>query len=284
MSIMEGNSDDGTFQILKMLRPQLEAMGATYFFNTSDIDSSYGERIDKLASLRNEALEPLTNSPNSFDPDPIVIFLNDVAICLEDILELLYQRKYQDADMVCAMDWTYLGDNPTFYDIWIARGMTGETFFEIPKDGSWDFAWDLFWNDQESKAHLLTYQPFQVFSCWNGASVFKAQPLFDAKVRFRSSPAGSCFQGEPTLFAVDFWDAGFGKIAVIPSVNLEYSNEAGERIKKLKGYTSKWVAVDDGAHTDLKIEWEKEPPLLIKCIPNGYDTQTWVHWDDSITP
>jgi alpha-1,3-mannosyltransferase len=34
------------------------------------------------------------------------------------------------------MDWVYLDTNPTFYDVWIARGMTGETFFKIGEDGN----------------------------------------------------------------------------------------------------------------------------------------------------
>jgi alpha-1,3-mannosyltransferase len=42
------------------------------------------------------------------------------------------------------MDWTYVGENPAFYDVWIARSMKGDTFFIIPEDGSWDYAWNLF--------------------------------------------------------------------------------------------------------------------------------------------
>jgi alpha-1,3-mannosyltransferase len=38
------------------------------------------------------------------------------------------------------MDWTYVGDDPTFYNVWIARGMTGDSFFEVLATGSWDGA------------------------------------------------------------------------------------------------------------------------------------------------
>jgi alpha-1,3-mannosyltransferase len=67
--------------------------------------------------------------------------------------------------MTCAMDWVYLDTNPTFYNVWIARGMTGETFFKIGEDGNWDNAWNLFWNDPLSRSNLETGLLFQVFSC-----------------------------------------------------------------------------------------------------------------------
>jgi hypothetical protein len=57
--------------------------------------------------------------------------------------------------------------------------MTGDTFFEIPEDGNWNFAWNLFWNDPKSRQRLNSHKPFQVFSCWNGATAFTANALED---------------------------------------------------------------------------------------------------------
>ena len=54
--------------------------------------------------------------------------------------------------MTCAMDWVYVGPDPTFYDVWIARGMMGDSFFNVPDDGNWNSAWNLFWNDPKAKA------------------------------------------------------------------------------------------------------------------------------------
>jgi alpha-1,3-mannosyltransferase len=56
----------------------------------------------------------------------------------------IHQRQYEDADMVCAMDWTYVGRDPTFYDVWVARDMNGDSFFEIPEDGSWELCMEPF--------------------------------------------------------------------------------------------------------------------------------------------
>jgi alpha-1,3-mannosyltransferase len=181
------------------------------------------------------------------------------------------------------MDWTYAGEHPTFYDVWIARDMAGDTFFSIPPDGSWDSAWNLFWNNTLARDRYNAHQPFQVFSCWNGATVFTAKPLLERALGFRGPKGGECFQGEPEIFCKELWKAGYGKIAVVPSVNLEYSNERGKDIKALKGFVPQWVAKDgdDPNDTSLKVQWEKDPPKLVKCMPN-YQEQTWVPWDQSL--
>lgn len=147
LSIVEGNSDDGTAEVLEAITAEIEGLGTEYYFQTSNIDpkaktSSEGEtggRIVSLAQLRNMALQPMLDDKRRYKSNATVIFLNDVAICMEDILELVYQRTFLGADMTCAMDWTYLGTHPTFYDVWISRTMSGESFFRIPEDKSWDF-------------------------------------------------------------------------------------------------------------------------------------------------
>ncbi|KAK3896481.1 mannosyltransferase 1, partial [Staphylotrichum tortipilum] len=61
LSIVEGNSVDGTGEVLASLRPALEALGVTYHFSTTPIDPTHGDRIVALAHLRNLALAPLLN-------------------------------------------------------------------------------------------------------------------------------------------------------------------------------------------------------------------------------
>ncbi|OSS52851.1 hypothetical protein B5807_02449 [Epicoccum nigrum] len=282
LSIVEGRSDDGTFEVLDTLRPSLQTLGVKYFFQTSDINplAKGGDRIESLAILRNLALQDLLTNPTHYDADTTVIFSNDIALCMEDILELLHQRRWQGADQTCAMDWTYVGEHPTFYDVWIARGMTGDTFFRIPEDGSWDFAWNLFWNDDKARTRLAASKPFQVFSCWNGVTAFTAKPLLDGTMKFRSHKEGECFQGEPKLFAKDLWANGYGKIAVVPSVNVEYSDENTRKIKALKGYVSRHAANEDD---DAKIEWEAKPPQKVKCMPT-HERQFFVDWDEGLKP
>ncbi|KAI4112328.1 MAG: hypothetical protein LQ338_008323 [Usnochroma carphineum] len=280
LSIVEGRSTDGTYEVLLSLRKALEEIGITYYFTTSSINPQAGHRIVSLAQLRNLALQPFFdnahNSPASSSDDTTIIFINDVSLCMEDILELIHQRQKQTADMVCGMDWVYLGPNPTFYDVWIARGMNGDTFFEIPPDGSWDKAWNIFWNNDEARMALATGQPFQVFSCWNGATAFSAKPFLKSGVRFRAEHPGECPQGEPKSLCKDFWLNGYGKIAVVPSVNLVYDNDLSKKIKAEKGYVNDWV--DKEGVEEAVIEWRKDPPEKVKCMPS-YGNQTWPEWD-----
>lgn len=281
LSIVEGNSDDGTSEVLASLGEHLAALPTTYHLRSSSIDPVSGGRIPKLAELRNLALQPLLASPPSlFSPpnETTVIFLNDVAICPDDVLELVHQRRRLSADMTCAMDWTYAGRDPTFYDVWVARGMTGDSFFEIPPDGNWNSAWNLFWNDPVTQGRWFAHQPFQVFSCWNGAAVFTAEPFMQGKVAFRGprETQGECMQGEPQLFCKDMWWHGYRRIAVIPSVSLEYSDERAKQIKQAKGYTSRWVTEADA----VDIPWREEPPEGVKCIPS-YETQFFEPWNKS---
>jgi alpha-1,3-mannosyltransferase len=274
LSVVEGHSTDGTFETLNLLGRHIERMGAKYHFVSSDLDSKAGDRITKLAQLRNLALQQLPRDPDL--TNTTVVFLNDVAICAEDILELVHQRLAQKADMTCGMDWVNLWKDFTFYDVWIARGMTGDSFFDIPSDGSWNSAWNLFWNDPRAHQRFSDHQPFQVFACWNGAAVFAAKVL--EKISFRQSRENECYQGEPSLFCKDMWYHGFGRIAVVPSVNLEYSDEAGKKIKELKGFASDWVAKEEG---EQLIEWEVKPPERVKCMKT-YEDQVWLPWDEGL--
>ncbi|KAL8733973.1 MAG: hypothetical protein Q9166_001734 [cf. Caloplaca sp. 2 TL-2023] len=278
LSIVEGRSDDGTFEVLMQLREEIEPIGAKYFLQTNEVNprAEGGNRIKALSELRNQALQPLIDNHMEGDTDTTVIFINDVAICMEDILELIYQRHRQHADMTCAMDWTYVGPDPTFYDVWIARGMNGDSFFNIPPDGNWNSAWNLFWNNPEASEKLNAGKPFQVFSCWNGAVTFTAKPVVEQRIKFRSASEQECSQGEPKSFCKDMWMLGYGKIAVVPSVNLEYSDENGKRIKSAKGYVSRFV---EGGDENDKIEWQEKPPEKVKCIPN-YENQHWRPWNE----
>ncbi|KAF2007583.1 glycosyltransferase family 69 protein [Amniculicola lignicola CBS 123094] len=281
LSVVEGRSVDGTFEVLKELRNELEGLGIRYIFQSSDINphAKGTDRIEALAELRNLAIKDILENSALYAQDTTIIFSNDIAVCMEDILELIHQRNAQSADMTCAMDWTYVGENPTFYDVWIARGMTGDSFFNIPPDGSWDYAWNLFWNDAKAQSHWQSFKPFQVFSCWNGITAFTAKPIMEGKIRFRKHLEKECYQGEPKLFAKDMWWNGYGKIAVVPSVNVEYSDEAAKKIKTLKGYTWSHVANEED---NMKIKWELDPPSRVKCIPGGYETQKWVAWNEGL--
>jgi len=284
LSIVEGNSVDGTPEVLAALQVELGNSFSTHFILRNEIDPLAEDRFGKLAVLRNLALAPMLRSADRY-ANSTVIFINDVAICLEDILELIHQKVYQAADMACAFDWIGSGgdknDQPVFYDSYIARSINGDLFFEIPlPEVSWSRATDLFWNEPTSKERYYNHRPFQVFSCWNGAVAFTAAPVVEGKVSFRSvrRDKGECHQGEPQLFCKDMWYSGYGKIIAVPSINLEYSDEKGKYIKELKGHTGRWIKGDE---EEDRIQW-LPPPEKVKCMPT-FDDQTWRDWNETLS-
>jgi alpha-1,3-mannosyltransferase len=147
LSVVEGNSPDGTGDVLEALHSHLEALGITYLFQTLPIDPTKTERISSLAALRNLALQPLFEHRDQVTKDTTVIFSNDVTAGPDGILELVYQRRFLGADMTCAMDWNL--KSPRFYDVWIARGMNGDSFLDVPND-DWGKTSELFWNAKET--------------------------------------------------------------------------------------------------------------------------------------
>lgn len=124
---------------------------------------------------------------------------------LEDILELLRQRNYQGADMSCATDWTYAGQDPTFNEVWVARDLKGESFFLIPEDDKWNLAWNSFWNNPVAHDHSINHKSPQVSSCWNGATAFTAEPFLDNKIRFRRSTENESQATVVLKIHVEFW-------------------------------------------------------------------------------
>ncbi|TAQ83258.1 hypothetical protein B7494_g8418 [Chlorociboria aeruginascens] len=284
LSIVEGRSTDGTYEILSLLKPVLSDLGISYFLNSSSLDPTATDRILALAELRNAALEPLTSHPENYDKETTVVFLNDVAICMEDILELIHQRQFQKADMTCAMDWVNSKENPTFYDVWIGRTISGNSFFPFPEDGSWEYSSQLFRDDLKTRRRFEKGRSFQVFACWNGAVTFTAKPLMEGKIRFRTKKENECFQGEPNIFCKEMWSLGYGKIAVVPTVNLEYSDELGQMIKEMKGWVGEWVAglkTTDVEEIQESITWLKKPPGLVKCMKT-WDDQLWLPWNEGL--
>ncbi|KAF5006801.1 hypothetical protein FDECE_6856 [Fusarium decemcellulare] len=281
LSIVEGNSPDGTADVIIALRPFLEDLGIHYIYNNSAIDPSKNDRIGKLVKLRNLVLGPLFKKEVNVSEETTVVFINDVAACTEDILELVLQRRNLNADMTCAMDWSFPGgaDDPTFYDVWISRDGQGDTFFRIGENGNWERAWELFPDNPQTKARFEAHLPFQVFACWNGATAFIAAPLLEG-LRFRmvNGTADECWQGEPQLFCKDMTFRGYDRIAVIPSVNLEYDNERARRLKMNKGYVTNLV--QDIPENDNRIVWQ-DPPENVLCMPE-FHRQSWRKWNETL--
>ncbi|PYI10994.1 alpha-1,3-mannosyltransferase CMT1 [Aspergillus sclerotiicarbonarius CBS 121057] len=278
LSIVEGRSTDGTYEILAGLKPELDAMGVRYYLSRSPLNPlGPGEnRIKDLAELRNMALEPLITGVKQrnvpFDHDPMIIFINDIGICPEDILELAYQQKMQAATMTCAFDWREEG---VIHDVWVSRDLAGDLFFDISSDGRiWD-SHNLFSHHEDSRRRFSKQLPVQVFSCWGGMVTLDSGPFIDGLVQFRYAEENDCYQGEPTLLAQDLWRQGLGKVLAVPAVNVAYEYRWTLRAKQDKGYVHDIVNKPRYKKHDELVRWQDESPEKIKCMPS-WDRQSWV--------
>ncbi len=69
------------------------------------------------------------------------------------------------------------------------------------------------------------HMPIQVQSCWNGVAILDPAPFYQPKhVRFRMAriAEGECSASECSLICNDYWEAGYGRILMVPRVKLAY--------------------------------------------------------------
>ncbi|GAA5876074.1 hypothetical protein JCM3774_004497 [Rhodotorula dairenensis] len=262
ISIFENGSTDQTTTMLAHLAAALTALGAehTIVSDPRKTDWKAVDRIDQLAVYRNVAIEPMTENPDGGWDD--VVFINDVYVCPADILELVYQRKAQDADAACGMDWRRTKgwgarwrDGVKFYDNWVSRTIKGgmlrartDVFSEYRNglDELWDQP-----GEEYSRDRFRQGLPVPVYSCWNGMLSLTAAPFVsrapspryasfppprtatwsrpppvqvDRPTRFRSAlnNMGECSASECKSLAKDFWSRGYDRWLIVPSVRTTY--------------------------------------------------------------
>jgi Cryptococcal mannosyltransferase 1 len=51
----------------------------------------------------------------------IIVFINNLIRCADDLLKILYQQAKLRADINCAINWVHNGIS--YYDIWAAQGI-----------------------------------------------------------------------------------------------------------------------------------------------------------------
>ncbi|TDL27909.1 CAP59-like protein [Rickenella mellea] len=275
VSIYENGSTDQTKALLRIFEALTRSVGMRVTIRTSTRQrATFSHRIEYLAEIRNAALVPLHEQRDSqneyFDT---VVFMNDILPCVDDVLELIWQSRRQNAGITCAADYMYHDEigTPVFYDNWVARDINGtalenapfETIFHHPLS-SWRF-----------QRHL----PVQVQSCWNGIAILDPAPLYAAPyVRFRMAQLseGECSASECSLICNDYWAGGYGRIIMVPRVKLAYDKKvfdiihpARRNLTSIRGYTRLGGLADNprtdpqdrswfGPHDRLFLEEESE--------------------------
>ena len=109
VSIYENGSTDQTPALLRVFDALMRSVGMRVIIRSSNRKRGrHAHRIEYLAEVRNSAMTPLIELRDSeneyFDS---IIFMNDVLPCVDDVLELIWQSRRQNAGVTCAADYMY---------------------------------------------------------------------------------------------------------------------------------------------------------------------------------
>ncbi|EFP76265.2 uncharacterized protein PGTG_02706 [Puccinia graminis f. sp. tritici CRL 75-36-700-3] len=251
VSVYENGSSDQTKALLRLFDGLSRSVGIRVVIRTSlRTRGAFHHRIEYLAEVRNAALAPLQELRDSegelFDT---VIFMNDVLPCTDDLLELIWQSRRQNAGITCGADYIFHEEiaQPVFYDNWVARDINGTALENAP--------FESIFRDPPSQHKFERHLPIQVQSCWNGIAILDPAPLYaHPRVRFRMArlAEGECSASECSLICNDYWNAGYGRIVMVPRVKLAYDNRVWQIIHPerknltvIRGYTRLGGTPDD---------------------------------------
>ncbi|PFH49771.1 glycosyltransferase family 69 protein [Amanita thiersii Skay4041] len=181
VSIVESNSGDNTPDLLLQFDKKLQELGVPHNVTVHDTSiprppnmDTAPARIEFLSKVRNLVMRPLVEK-GGFDK---VIFSNDVFIEAESVVELLRTRD-GDYDMACGLDLSYWG----LYDAWVTRDRLGRIVSSL-----WPYL-----ADDIGKEAIMNDEPAPVFACWNGITVFKAEPFLPLQLRLPGKLSTSPF-------------------------------------------------------------------------------------------
>ena len=109
VSIYENGSTDQTKALLRIFDALTRSVGMRVTIRTSmRTRGAFNHRIEYLAEVRNAAFVPLHELRDAeseyFDT---IIFMNDILPCVDDLLELIWQSRRNNAGITCAADYMY---------------------------------------------------------------------------------------------------------------------------------------------------------------------------------
>ncbi|CDZ97271.1 Mannosyltransferase 1, CMT1 [Phaffia rhodozyma] len=255
VSIYENGSTDQTKALLKIFDALAGTAGLRVEIRSSmRTRGKFNHRIEYLAEVRNAALVPLhelrENNDEKFDS---IVFMNDILPCVDDLLELIWQSRRQNAGITCASDYMFHEDigAPVFYDNWVARDINGTALENEP--------FESVFHHTDSAYRFQNHLPLQVQSCWNGIAIMDPAPLYmmpPVKFRMANLDSNECSASECSLICNDYTNAGYGRILMVPRVKLAYDNKVypiihpdRRNLTAIRGY-KRLGGLPDDPHTD----------------------------------
>ena len=256
ISVYESGSVDQTHQLLRIFAGDLKRLGIAHEITTGgEVRKRSVHRIDFLSKVRNMAMQPFYRHSHQWDE---VVFLNDVFMCATDIYTLIKQKHTHRADVVSGMDYVFQKGQVLFYDTWVTRDMSGQSF-----QNSYPFI-----RDSGTQALYSQLKPFQVFTTWAGGVVFSANLLQENPwIRFRSPELLECATCEVDNFMRDLWFASGRRglrVLVVPEIFVTYERSAYSEVRKfyLRTLNARRHNVSSNASN---ISFIKKPPEVYEC-------------------
>jgi len=257
VSIYENGSWDHTPEGLAHLGAVLTGLGVGHHIRSAKEETIWlgVDRIELLSAYRNLALSPLHAADKYLNGLTELMFINDVFLCTQDILEVIWERHFQNAHASCGTDWKesqpLLGQYGSWpwnekkktsvqeteekksvylYDSWVARSLSGRTLRpRLDLLGHVRDPYGVIF-DQETdtryRQRLRETLAVPVYSCWNGIIALSPEPFRGPQgLRFRAADRAECPSSECQLLAKDFWSLGLRKWVIVPKVAVSYSQD-----------------------------------------------------------
>ncbi len=137
---------------------------------------------------------------------------------------------------------------------------TGDIFYPIPH-GWWSPSDDLFPDSPVAKASFEQLVPFQAFASWNGIAVLQAAPFLpphDVRFRRSNTTLNECASSECLLVCSDFWKLGFGKVQIVPSVQVAYERDVAVQTENDMQRSRKSLGWMDGVPPMKKAQTQEQ--------------------------
>lgn len=227
VSVYQSGGNDATPDMLRRFSEAMDSMGVRSRIKLGAEVRGPRDRIEFLAAVRNKAMDPIyTITDMEFDR---VIWFSDNLFCAsgpmqQAVLTAEPEEGGSGADAACALDFDIIGMAPgqqgpfgfgcAFYDIWASHDYDGRNFGKLYPFVSYP----------ESGKAMRENRPFQVFACWSGMVVFKADLFTKEGLLYRRNrpPLGECPVAETETIFHDMWQLGRNKIVIAPNVHTAY--------------------------------------------------------------
>jgi alpha-1,3-mannosyltransferase len=99
-------------------------------------------------------------------------------------------------------------------------------------------------HDPHSSDRFQMHLPIQVQACWNGVAVLDPAPFYTPPyVSFRMANLvdNECSASECSLVCNDYWEAGYGRILMVPRVKLAYDKVRTGELAWLGWFIELWT-------------------------------------------